>query len=95
MIKPLIISDKNSKSLKIKREIKKIFKKNQLKKKNIIIVIGGDGFMLKTLKKNTKTKRIIMLSLNFQVKHCFFWRLRLVRCIFIKEFIKSFGISFR
>ena len=57
MIKPLIISDKNFKSLKIKREIKKIFKKNQLKKKNIIIVIGGDGFMLKTLKKNTKTKK--------------------------------------
>ena len=56
MIKPLIISDKNSKSLKIKREIKKIFKTNQLKKKNIVIVIGGDGFMLKILKKNKKTK---------------------------------------
>ena len=57
MIKTLIISDKNSKSLKIKREIKKIFKTNQLKKKNIVIVIGGDGFMLKILKKNKKTKK--------------------------------------
>ena len=51
MNKPLIISDKNSKSLKIKSIIKKIFNKNHLKKPNIIIVIGGDGFMLQTLKK--------------------------------------------
>ena len=48
----LIISDKNLKSLKIKNSIIKIFKKTLLKKINTIIVIGGDGFMLKTLKKN-------------------------------------------
>jgi len=52
MIKPLIISDTNPKSLKIKRQIIKIFKKAKLKKTNVIIVVGGDGFMLKTLKKN-------------------------------------------
>ncbi len=48
----LIISDKNFKSLKIKNSIIKIFKKTPLKKINTVIVIGGDGFMLKTLKKN-------------------------------------------
>ena len=47
-----IISDTNSKSLKIKSYIIKIFKKKPLKKINTVIVIGGDGFMLKTLKKN-------------------------------------------
>ena len=58
MKKPIIISDKNSKSLKIKNSIKNIFKKKKLKKSNIVIVVGGDGFMLKTLKKNKKTKKI-------------------------------------
>ena len=45
-----IISDKNQKSLKIKSILlkNKIFLPNKL---NIIIVIGGDGFMLQTLKK--------------------------------------------
>ena len=58
MNKPLIISDNNLKSLKIKKQILKIFKKNKLIKKNIVVVIGGDGFMLKSLKKNKKTKKI-------------------------------------
>ena len=57
MNKLLIISDKNSKSLKIKKQIIKIFKKENLKRKNIIIVIGGDGFMLQTLKKNKRSKK--------------------------------------
>ena len=51
MIKPLIISDKNNKSLKIKKQIINIFKKKLLNKSNVVIVIGGDGFMLQTLKK--------------------------------------------
>ena len=46
MNKPLIISDKNSKSLKIKKQIVK-FKYYKVKRSNLIIVIGGDGFMLK------------------------------------------------
>ena len=58
MNKPLIISDTNSKSLKIKKHIIKIINKEKIKKSNIIIVIGGDGFMLKTLKKNKKTKKL-------------------------------------
>ena len=57
MKKTIIISDTNSKSLKIKSKITKIFKKQSLDKSNIVIVIGGDGFMLKTLKKNKKTKK--------------------------------------
>ena len=57
MKKPVIISDKNSRSLKIKTIVKSIFRKEELKKTNIVIVIGGDGFMLQTLKKNKKTSR--------------------------------------
>ena len=57
MNKTLIISDNNSKSIKIKQQIKQILKKNILKKNNLIIVIGGDGFMLQTLKKNKKNNK--------------------------------------
>tara|TARA_B100001027_G_scaffold172516_1_gene123900 strand:+ start:50 stop:820 length:771 start_codon:yes stop_codon:yes gene_type:complete len=52
-----IISDKNIKSQKIKSLLQKEFNKSKLKKNNIIIVIGGDGFMLQTLKKNKKSKK--------------------------------------
>ena len=52
MIKPKIISDNNKKSLKIKAFLTKNIKKIKSIKFNLIIVIGGDGFMLKTLKKN-------------------------------------------
>jgi len=47
-----IISDKNNKSLKIKKFLIKNFNLNNFVKKNYVIVIGGDGFMLQTLKKN-------------------------------------------
>ena len=56
MTKPLIISDNNSKSLNIKRQVLKILSKEKKKLLNINIVIGGDGFMLQTLKKNKKSK---------------------------------------
>ena len=52
MIKPKIISDNNKKSLRIKAYLTKNIKKIKSIKFNLIIVIGGDGFMLKTLKKN-------------------------------------------
>ena len=52
-----IISDKNPKSLKIKNLIQKIIKKNIVRKSNFTIVIGGDGFMLQTLKKNKNSKK--------------------------------------
>ena len=46
-----IISDKNLRSLRIKKTLSNILKKTELKKSRTIIVIGGDGFMLQTLKK--------------------------------------------
>ena len=52
-----IICDKNFKSQKIKSYLIKKLKKKKLKI-NMFIVIGGDGFMLKTLKKNTKHSKI-------------------------------------
>jgi len=52
MSKFQIISDKNQKSLRIKKLLKKKLADYQFKKENLIIVIGGDGFMLETLKKN-------------------------------------------
>ena len=58
MDKLKIISDKNLKSNKIKNDLKKILKKNPIKRKNIVIVIGGDGFMLETLKKNKETNKL-------------------------------------
>ena len=54
MNKVQIISDKNKKSLKIKSLLLEKIKSNQFYKKNLIIVIGGDGFMLQTLKKYYK-----------------------------------------
>ena len=57
MNKFLIVSDTNSKSLKIKKQVFKILSKIKLKKTNITIVIGGDGFMLQTLKKNKNSKK--------------------------------------
>ena len=52
-----IISDTNRNSLKIKSLIKKQIISNSVGKSNIIIVIGGDGFMLHTLKKYYKLKK--------------------------------------
>ena len=57
MKKIQIISDTNQKSLKIKSQILKKLNKNKIIKSNTIIVIGGDGFMLKTLKKNKISKK--------------------------------------
>ena len=57
MNKTKIISDTNSKSLKIKKKLIKILGKEKIKKPNVVIVIGGDGFMLQTLKKNKNSKK--------------------------------------
>ena len=46
-----ILSDKNINSQKIKKILKKKINLTSIKKSSIIIVIGGDGFMLSTLKK--------------------------------------------
>ncbi len=46
-----IVSDKNKPSIKIKKLLVKKLKISNLNKADIIIVLGGDGFMLQTLKK--------------------------------------------
>ena len=56
MNKIKIISDKNPKSIRIKSDLLKRIYKNDFTKYNPIIVIGGDGFMLQTLKKNKDSK---------------------------------------
>tara|TARA_B100000963_G_scaffold359208_1_gene385836 strand:- start:3326 stop:4096 length:771 start_codon:yes stop_codon:yes gene_type:complete len=53
-----IISDNNLKSLRIKKTLLKKIHKNDIKKRNILIVVGGDGFMLQTLKKNKNSKKL-------------------------------------
>ena len=50
-IKTKIFADNNSRSNLIKSKILKLIKTNKIKRMNIIIVVGGDGFMLKILKK--------------------------------------------
>ncbi len=57
MNKIQIISDINIKSRRIKKSLIKILSKKKPHKSNITIVIGGDGFMLQTLKKNKKSKK--------------------------------------
>ena len=57
MKKIQIISDKNQKSLKIKSLVLKKLDKNKIDKINTVIVIGGDGFMLQTLKQNKRSNK--------------------------------------
>ena len=44
--------------MKIKSSLLKELSKNKIKRSNIIIVIGGDGFMLQTLKKNKNLNKL-------------------------------------
>ena len=90
MIDIQIISDKNLRSLKIKKSLLKILKKSKAKKLDTTIVIGGDGFMLQTLKKNKNSKKFFygvnsgnygFLMNKFSPKN------------FIKNFIKSKTVS--
>ena len=57
MKKLSIICDINKKSLKIKSILIKILDNTKVIKSNLVIVIGGDGFMLETLKKNKNLKK--------------------------------------
>ena len=58
-----IIADNNLKSKKIKNKIQKKIKNIKINKENVIIVVGGDGFMLKTLK-NNKNKSKLFYGIN-------------------------------
>jgi len=53
-----IISDKNKKSLKIKLFLLRKIKYYNTKKSKLVIVIGGDGFMLQTLKNNKDSSKL-------------------------------------
>ena len=55
--KAYLVFDKTKTSLKIKSILIKKVNITSLKKSNIIIVLGGDGFMLQTLKKLHKYKK--------------------------------------
>ena len=57
MNKIKIISDKNKKSQKIKSALIDKIKSFNFVKSNITIVVGGDGFMLQTLKKNKNSNK--------------------------------------
>ncbi|MDA8538547.1 NAD kinase [Candidatus Pelagibacter bacterium] len=58
MSKIQIISDKNQKSLRIKNILIKKLTSQNFSKNNLVIVIGGDGFMLQTLKKNKNYNKL-------------------------------------
>ena len=57
-IKAHIIFDKTPKSIKIKNFLTKKFNSHRLNEANLVIVVGGDGFMLQTLKRYRKLKKI-------------------------------------
>ena len=57
MKSPQIIYDKNKKSLRIKDLLTKKLINHQFKQKDLVIVVGGDGFMLETLKKNKNSRK--------------------------------------
>ena len=55
--KIFLVFDKSKNSLKIKTFLCKKIKTTSLKKSNVIIVLGGDGFMLQSLKRLYKFKK--------------------------------------
>ena len=97
MNKLTIISDKNKKSLKIKKKINKIFKNKKIKKTNLVIVIGGDGFMLQTLKKNKNSKKSFygINSGNYGFLMNKFSEKNLLRCISSSKSINIFPLEMR
>ena len=64
MTKLQIISDKNNKSSKIKKLLDKKLNQEKFKKDHLVIVIGGDGFMLQILKKIRIQKNNFMASIQ-------------------------------
>jgi len=52
-----IVADTNQKSLRIEKEVKNKIISEKFYRKNLVIVIGGDGFMLQTLKKNKNSNQ--------------------------------------
>jgi NAD+ kinase len=97
MSKIQIISDKNNRSFKIKKSLIKILKQNHIKKPNLSIVIGGDGFMLQTLKKNRNPKKIFygINSGNYGFLMNKFYSKELVKNILKAKMISIFPLEMR
>ena len=57
MKKVHIVSDTNNRSLRIKKYLLTKIKTHSIKNSSVVVVIGGDGFMLQTLKKYNKFKK--------------------------------------
>ena len=57
MIKPIIIADKNKKSQSIKKFLLKKINRLNFDYSKVVIVVGGDGFMLQILKKQVGSSR--------------------------------------
>ena len=57
MKKVHIVSDTNNKSLRIKKFLLTKIKTHSIKNSSVVVVIGGDGFMLQTLKKYFKLNK--------------------------------------
>ena len=64
MRKMQIVSDTNQKSVKIKQYLIKEITRKKFSNSDIVIVIGGDGFMLKILKKNKKNFKKKFYGIN-------------------------------
>ena len=60
MKKVHIISDTNNKSLKIKNFLTNKIKASSLEKSSLIMVVGGDGFMLQTLRRIIEQRNLSM-----------------------------------
>ena len=71
MIKPHILFDNNNLSIKIKNFIKKKLGHYAIAKSDLIVVIGGDGFMLGSLKKYYKYNKKFYGIANYGVKPTF------------------------
>ena len=65
MINAYVVSYPHKETKKIISHLKKKIKFTSLKRSKIIIVVGGDGFMLQTLKKYYRFKKSFYGFVNF------------------------------
>ena len=66
-----IVTDKTKTSQYIKKNILKKISKHKLSKSNRIMVIGGDGFMLNSLKKYLLIALSVFPIITFFLLFCF------------------------